>query len=68
LNEVLKTILKPLASLRITVCLLLGSMLLVYVGTLAQRNTLVPRRQFFARSILPWLPRLPGVMIEGDTA
>lgn len=45
-----------------------GRTLGLRVGALAQRNTLVPRRQFFARSTLPWLPRLPGVMLEGDTA
>jgi len=57
LNEVLKTILKPLASLRITVLLLLGSMLLVYVGTLAQRdadNFHVQREYFHS-----WLVYMP---------
>jgi len=37
------------------------------VGALAQRIELAPRRQFFARSILPWLPRLPGSIAQGDS-
>ena len=36
------------------------------VGVLAQRRELAPKRQFFGRSILPWLPRLPGAIAEGD--
>lgn len=30
------------------------------VGILAERADLVPRRQFWMRSALAWLPRLPG--------
>jgi hypothetical protein len=30
------------------------------VGTLAQRAELAPKRQFWARSALSWLPTLPG--------
>jgi len=37
------------------------------VGALAQCSELAPRRQFFARSILPWLPRLPGSIAQGDS-
>ena len=37
------------------------------VGALAQRSELAPRCQFFARSILPWLPRLPGSIAQGDS-
>lgn len=32
------------------------------VGVLAQRQQLVPARQFWYRSALPWLPILPGVI------
>ena len=39
MNETLKKLLKPLASLRLTVVLLLLSMLLVYAGTSAQKET-----------------------------
>ena len=37
------------------------------VGALAQRQDLVPRRQFFGRSMLAWLPKLPGAIAQGDT-
>lgn len=30
------------------------------VGVLAQRRELAPKRQFWVRSALPWLPVLPG--------
>ena len=30
------------------------------IGILSQRNQLVPKRQFWLRSALPWLPSLPG--------
>lgn len=30
------------------------------VGVLAERAELTPKRQFWFRSALPWLPRLPG--------
>ncbi len=30
------------------------------VGVLSQRGALVPKRQFWRRSALPWLPVLPG--------
>lgn len=32
----------------------------IRAGTLRQREQLVPRRQFWSRSRLPWLPELPG--------
>lgn len=35
------------------------------VGVLAQRRELVPKRQFWVKSALPWLPALPGVAV-GD--
>lgn len=35
------------------------------VGTLRQRRDLVPRRQFWFRSVLPWLPQLPGISADG---
>ena len=37
------------------------------VGSLDQRKELAPRRQFFFRSVLPWLPTLPGAIAQGDT-
>jgi hypothetical protein len=36
------------------------------VGVLDQRKELVPHRQFFFRSALPWLPALPGSVAQGD--
>lgn len=36
------------------------------VGALDQRKELAPRRQFFIRSVLPWLPTLPGTVAQGD--
>src|SRR3569623_223459 len=36
------------------------------VGVLEQRKKLTPRRQFFLRSALPWLPTLPGESFVGD--
>jgi hypothetical protein len=38
----------------------------IRVGTLRQRDQLVPRRQFWCRSKLPWLPKLPGEVFEGQ--
>jgi hypothetical protein len=32
----------------------------IRVGTLDQRDQLLPKRQFWLRSALPWLPELPG--------
>ena len=37
------------------------------IGALDQRKELAPRRQFFFRSVLPWLPTLPGTVAQGDT-
>ena len=34
------------------------------VGTLRQRDSLVPKRQTWLQSKLPWLPSLPGVGVE----
>ena len=36
----------------------------IRVGTLRQRAQLVPRRQFWCQSVLPWLPKLPGELFE----
>ena len=36
------------------------------VGVLDQRASLTPKRQFFFRSVLPWLPPLPGRVFDGD--
>lgn len=38
----------------------------IRVGVLAQRRELDPRRQFWFRSALPWLPRLPGTAVDGN--
>jgi hypothetical protein len=35
------------------------------VGILAQRRELTPKRQFWYRSVLPWLPALPGITEDG---
>jgi|SRR5215217_1207338 len=35
------------------------------VGVLAQSRDLTPRRQFWFRSVLPWLPALPDMAEEG---
>jgi hypothetical protein len=35
------------------------------VGVLAQRRDLTPKRQFWFRSALPWLPVLPGITADG---
>jgi hypothetical protein len=37
------------------------------VGVLDQRKELAPHRQIFFRSVLPWLPTLPGTIAQGDT-
>lgn len=34
-------------------------------GVLRQRAELSPRRQFWYRSVLPWLPKLPGITHDG---
>jgi hypothetical protein len=36
----------------------------IRVGVVTQREALVPKRQFWHRSALPWLPDLPGVVAE----
>ena len=36
------------------------------VGVLAQRANLPPKRQYFFRSVLPWLPALPGETFHDD--
>jgi hypothetical protein len=36
----------------------------IRVGTLAQRDRLVPTRQFWCQSRLPWLPMLPGGAVD----
>lgn len=36
------------------------------VGVLAQRAGLAPRRQYFVRSALSWLPQLPGTVHDAD--
>jgi hypothetical protein len=38
----------------------------IRVGTLTQRAHLVPKRQFWCRSQLPWMPELPGETFEGQ--
>jgi len=38
----------------------------IRIGVLAQRRDLVPKRQFWFRSALPWLPTLPGVVVDGS--
>ena len=38
----------------------------IRIGVLAQRRELVPRRQFWFSSVLPWLPALPGVTADGN--
>lgn len=35
------------------------------VGVLAQRRELIPKRQFWFRSVLPWLPPLPSIAEDG---
>lgn len=37
----------------------------IRIGVLAQRRELAPRRQFWFRSVLPWLPPLPGIAADG---
>jgi hypothetical protein len=36
------------------------------VGVLAQRANLAPKRQYFFRSALTWLPTLPGQVFHDD--
>jgi hypothetical protein len=36
------------------------------VGTLKQRAQLIPKRQFWCRSRMPWLPALPGETFESQ--
>lgn len=38
----------------------------IRVGVISQRRQLTPKRQFFFRSVLPWLPSLPGEVFDGD--
>ena len=38
----------------------------IRIGTLAQRRQLAPKRQFWFRSALPWLPVLPGATGDGS--
>ena len=38
----------------------------IRIGVLAQRRELLPRRQFWFRSALPWLPVMPGVTADGS--
>ncbi|MEX0953921.1 MAG: GFA family protein [Dehalococcoidia bacterium] len=38
----------------------------IRVGTLKQRAQMTPGRQFWSRSRLPWLPRLPGEMLDSQ--
>jgi hypothetical protein len=35
------------------------------IGSLTQRRNLPPKRQFWYRSVLPWLPALPGIAEDG---
>ncbi|WP_127074227.1 GFA family protein [Pelagibacterium lentulum] len=35
------------------------------LGTLAQRRELTPKRQFWYRSVLPWLPSFPWIAENG---
>lgn len=36
----------------------------IRTGTLRQRRELTPERQFWCRSSLPWLPKLPGAVSD----
>jgi ABC-type transport system involved in cytochrome c biogenesis permease subunit len=56
-NETVKRLLKPLASLRLTVALLVMAMILIFAGTLAQRDTGVwqVQKQLFHNGIC-WIP------------
>jgi hypothetical protein len=38
----------------------------IRVGSLSERAQLVPKRQFWCRSRLPWLPALPGEVFESQ--
>ena len=38
----------------------------IRVGTLRQREQLPPKRQFWCRSQLPWMPRLPGDVFDSQ--
>jgi hypothetical protein len=38
----------------------------IRVGTLTQREHLVPKRQFWCRSQLPWMPELPGETFDSQ--
>ncbi len=57
MNETFKRLLKPLASLRLTVALLVMAMVLIFAGTLAQRDTGVwqVQKQLFHNGIC-WIP------------
>jgi ABC-type transport system involved in cytochrome c biogenesis permease subunit len=56
-NDSIKRFLKPLASLRLTVALLVMAMILIFAGTLAQRDTSVwqVQKQLFHNGIC-WIP------------
>ena len=43
-----------------------GRKLGLRVGVLTQRASLAPKRQYFFRSVLPWLPPLPGAVFHGE--
>jgi hypothetical protein len=38
----------------------------IRVGILRQREQLAPKRQFWCRSRLPWMPRLPGEVFDSQ--
>lgn len=38
----------------------------IRVGILRQRDQLIPKRQFWCRSQLPWMPLLPGAAFESQ--
>ncbi len=42
-----------------------GRTLGIRVGVLRQRNELVPTRQYWFRSAVPWLPAMPNVVVHG---
>ena len=74
-RDLLETILRPIASLKLTVALLLMGIVLVFVGTLAQYElnmwdviekyfrsfyVYVPLQVFFPPSFFPSHPKIPG--------
>ena len=42
-----------------------GRSLGLRIGTLAQRRDLSPKKQFWFKSVLPWLPTLPDIAEDG---